>query len=198
MSTPATPKVPRSGGEANAHRHQIAANLSDPGVTQMAKTHTVETETFKAPDFTQFQSELNRWAGDFAKFFSNSKVPAFDFDAVFAAQRKNVEAFSAANQAAFESYKTIAKRQAEIARQAFEDFTKVSKEMTGAGTPEEKIAKHADVAKAAFEQAIENLRETLDTLQKGQAEALEVISKRVVANFDETKALIAKAPFLKK
>jgi len=164
----------------------------------MAKTQTVEFETFKTPDFSQFQSEFNRWAGDFAKYFTNSKMPAFDFDAVFAAQRKNVEAFSAANQAAFEGYKAIAKRQAEIARQAFEDFSKVSKEMTAVGTAEEKMAKHADAAKAAFEQAIENLRETVETLQKSQAEALDVISKRVVANFDETKALLAKVPFVKK
>ena len=164
----------------------------------MAKTQTVEFETFKTPDFSQFQSEFNRWAGDFAKYFTNSKMPAFDFDAVFSAQRKNVEAFSAANQAAFEGYKAIAKRQAEIARQAFEDFSKVSKEMTTVGTAEEKMAKHADAAKAAFEQAIENLRETVETLQKAQAEALDVISKRVVANFDETKALLAKVPFVKK
>ncbi len=164
----------------------------------MAKTQTVETDAFKTPDFTQMQNEFSRWAGDFAKFFGNSKFPAFDFDTMFAQSRKNVEAFSAANQAAFEGYKTVAKRQAEIARQAFEDMTKAGKELTNADTPEEKLAKQTDLAKTAFEQTIENLRETVDTLQKSQTEAVDLITKRVVANFDETKALIAKAPFLKK
>ena len=68
----------------------------------MAKTQTVENDFVKVPDFTQFQAEFSKWAGDFGKYFVNGKAPSFDFDAVFALQRKNVEAFTAANQLAFD------------------------------------------------------------------------------------------------
>ena len=158
----------------------------------MAKAQTVENEFVKVPDFTQFQAEFNKWAGDFGKYFVNGKAPSFDFDAVFALQRKNVEALTAANQLAFDGVKAVAQRQAEIARKAFEEFGKVTKELTAAGTPEDKFAKHADITKAAFEEGLANLRELVDTLQKSQAEAVNVLSKRVVANIEDVKAAVTK------
>ena len=158
----------------------------------MAKAQTIETEFAKVPDFTQFQAEFSKWAGDFGKYFVNGKAPSFDFDAVFALQRKNVEAFTQANQLAFDGVKQVAQRQAEIARKAFEEFGKVTKELTAAGTPEDTFAKQADLAKTAFEEALVNLRELVDTLQKSQAEAVDVLSKRVVANIEDVKTVVAK------
>jgi phasin family protein len=158
----------------------------------MAKAQTIETEFAKVPDFTQFQAEFSKWAGDFGKYFVNGKAPSFDFDAVFALQRKNVEAFTQANQLAFDGVKQVAQRQAEIARKAFEEFGKVTKELTTAGTPEDKFAKQADLAKTAFEEALVNLRELVDTLQKSQAEAVDVLSKRVVANIEDVKTAVSK------
>jgi len=158
----------------------------------MAKVQSVETEFAKVPDFNQFQAEFSKWAGDFTKYFVNGKAPSFDFDAVFALQRKNVEAFTAANQVAFDGVKAVATRQAELARKAFEEFGKVAKELTAAGTPEDKFAKQAEMTKAAFEDALVNIRETVDTLQKSQSEAIDVLSKRVVANIDEMKAAVTK------
>ena len=158
----------------------------------MAKAQTIETEFAKVPDFTQFQAEFSKWAGDFGKYFVNGKAPSFDFDAVFALQRKNVEAFTQANQLAFDGVKQVAQRQAEIARKAFEEFGKVTKELTSVGTPEDKFAKQADLAKTAFEEALVNLRELVDTLQKSQAEAVDVLSKRVVANIEDVKTAVSK------
>ncbi len=158
----------------------------------MAKTQTVETDFVKVPDFTQFQAEFSKWAGDFGKYFVNGKAPSFDFDAVFALQRKNVEAFTAANQLAFDGVKAVAQRQAEIARKAFEEFGKVTKELTAAGTPEDKFAKQADLAKTRVRRRARQRARDLDTLQKSQSEAVDVLTKRVVANFDEVKAAVAK------
>jgi phasin family protein len=158
----------------------------------MAKTQTIENDFTKVPDFTQFQAEFSKWAGDFGKYFVNGKAPSFDLDAVFALQRKNVEAFTAANQLAFDGIKAVAQRQAEIARKAFEEFGKVTKELTTAGTPEDKFAKQADLAKSAFEDALVNVRETFETLQKSQSDAVDVLSKRVVANFEDVKAAVSK------
>ena len=158
----------------------------------MAKAQTIENDFVKVPDFTQMQAEFSKWAGDFSKFFVNGKAPSFDFDAVFALQRKNVEAFTAANQVAFDGVKAVAQRQAELARKAFEEFGKVTKELTAAGTPEDKFAKQAEMAKSAFEDALVNIREAVETLQKSQTKAVDLISERVVANFDEVKAAVAK------
>src|SRR4051812_23756934 len=93
----------------------------------MAKTNTAaetneffKPDYFKVPDFGQFQNEFTRWVGDFSKSFTNGKTPTVDFESLFASQRKNFEAFTSANQLAFEGVKAVAQRQAELAREAVE------------------------------------------------------------------------------
>lgn len=153
----------------------------------MAKTNTIETDFVKIPDFTQVQADFNKWVNDFSKFFVNGKTPSLDLDGLFAAQRKNVEALTAANQVAFEGVKAVAQRQAEIVRTVIEDITKATKELTSVATPEEKFLKQTEIAKTGFEAAISNLRDLSETLQKANIEAASLINKRVSASFDELK-----------
>jgi phasin family protein len=153
----------------------------------MAKTNTIETEFVKMPDFTQVQADFSKWVSDFSKFFVNGKAPSLDLDGVFAAQRKNVEALTAANQVAFEGVKAVAQRQAEIVRTVIEDITKATKELSSVATPEEKFLKQTEIAKSGFETAITNLRDLSETLQKANIEAASLINKRVSASFDELK-----------
>src|SRR5215467_3750315 len=147
----------------------------------MAKTNTAETndffkpDYFKVPDFGQFQADFNRWVSDFSKSFTNGKAPSVDLETLFASQRKNFEAFTSANQLAFDGVKAVAQRQAELAREAVEEFSKLAKELSVPASAEEKLVKQAEVAKAAFEQAVD------------------VISKRVADSFDEVKTVFAKA-----
>ena len=115
-----------------------------------------------------------------------------DVDSVVAAQKKNFEALTAANQAAFEGVKAVAQRQAEIARKAVEEFSKVAKEMVEPASTEEKLVKQAEITKASFEQAVVNLREITDLVQKSGSEVAELIQGRFVAQIDEVKAAISK------
>lgn len=165
----------------------------------MAKAQTtIETETVKfpdftkTPDFTKMQADFGKWFGDYTKAF-NGKSGIVDFDAIFAAQRKNFEVLTAANQAAFEGVKAVAQRQAEIARKAVEEFGKVAKELAEPASAEEKLVKQAEIAKAGFEQAVSNVREITDMLQKSSTEVAELIQGRVAAQIDEVKAAVAKA-----
>ena len=165
----------------------------------MAKAQTTsETETVafpdftKTPDFAKMQAEFGKWFGDYTKAF-NGKSNVVDFDAIFAAQRKNFEVLTAANQAAFEGVKAVAQRQAEIARKAVEEFGKVAKELAEPASAEEKLVKQAEIAKAGFEQAITNVREITGLVQKSNSEVAELIQGRVAAQIDEVKAAFAKA-----
>jgi phasin family protein len=159
----------------------------------MAKASTgfFDPEFIKVPDFTQFYTDFNRGFAEYGKLFGNGKLPAFDIDAMIAAQRKNVEALTAANQVAFEGVQTIAKRQIEFARKAAEELSQVAKEMTAAGTPEDKLGRQAALAKEAFETAVANLRELSGIAQKANSEAVDLLSKRVVENLDEVKSVFA-------
>lgn len=149
-----------------------------------------DVDTAKIPDFSKFYTDFNKMATDFGKFFANGKTPLFDVEAVFAAQRKNVEALTVANRVAFEGAQAVFRRQTELAREAIEGLSSLSKEFTAAGSTEDKLAKQADAAKTAFETALANGRELAGLVQKASDEAVSVISKRVVANFDEMKSAL--------
>jgi phasin family protein len=149
-----------------------------------------ETESLKMPDFSKFYADFNKAAADFGKLFVNGKAPIFDFEAAFASQRKNVEALTAANRVAVEGAQAVLRRQAELVREAIEELSAVSKEFTAAGSAEDKLVKQTDLAKSAFETALANVRELAGLVQKTSDEAVSVISKRVVDNFDEVKSAL--------
>ncbi|HEX2581413.1 MAG TPA: phasin family protein [Dongiaceae bacterium] len=155
----------------------------------MAKTNTVfDTDYFKMPDVTAMQNEFTRAFGDMAKLFVNGKAPTMDMESLASTQRKNMEAFTAANQVAFEGFKTVAQRQAELARQAVEDFGRAAKELSAVGTPEEKLARQAEFAKQSFETGLNNAREVFEMARKTGDDAVSLLSNRLAAQFDEMKA----------
>jgi phasin family protein len=157
-------------------------------MAKASNTTFFDPEFIKAPDFSQWQAEFTRAFADIGKYWSNGKSANLDVNWLISYQRKNIEAFTAANQRAFEGAQALAKRQAELAREVAEDLQKATKELVGAGSPEDKLAKQADVAKEAFETAVANVSELAGLVQKSQAEAFELLRKRVVENFDEVKA----------
>ena len=155
-----------------------------------ASAYDFTTEGFKFGDFTKTYADFNKFAADYSKLFVNGKAPSFDFEAAFSSQRKNVEALTAANQVAFQGAQAVFRRQVELVREAFDKFGSVSKDFTAPGSAEEKLAKQAELGKAAFESALANAREIGELVQKTSEDAMELISKRVAANFDEVKAAL--------
>ncbi|MGE0118101.1 MAG: phasin family protein [Dongiaceae bacterium] len=149
-----------------------------------------DTEAFKVPDFSKFYGDFNKAAADFGKLFVNGKAPLFDVEAAIASQRKNVEALTTANRVAVEGVQAVLRRQAELAREAIEELSAASKEFTSAGSAEDKLLKQTELAKSAFETALANIREIAGLVQKTSDEAVSVISKRVVDNFDEVKSAL--------
>ena len=158
-----------------------------------AEAETFKTDFFKVPDFGQYQADMNRWFGDFSKSFTNGKTPSVDFEGLFAAQRKNFEAFASANQLAFDGVKAVAQHQTKHTHSAVEEFSKLARELSVPASAEEKLVKQAEVAKAAFEQALATMREAAETLAKSNSQAADVIGKRVADSFDEVKTVFAKS-----
>jgi len=157
-----------------------------------AEAETYKPDFFKVPDFGQYQADFNRWVSDFSKSFANGKAPTVDMETLFASQRKNFEAFQSANQLAFDGVKAVAARQAELAREAVEQFSSLAKELSAPASVEEKLVKQAEIAKSAFEQALATMREMNETLTKSNTQAIDVVSKRVADSFDEVKTAFAK------
>jgi phasin family protein len=109
------------------------------------------------------------------------------------AQRKNIEALNAANQAAVQGMQAVAQRQAEILSQAMSEVSSVAQQLASAGSnPQEMTTKQAELARKAFEQALANMRELAEMVSKSNTEAFAIINKRVTESLQELKSLVAK------
>ncbi len=124
---------------------------------------------------------------DVTKMMADMKFPGVNVDSLMATSKRNIDAVNAANQLAAEGMQAIAKRQAEILREAMEQAAKASSEMMIAGNPEDKMAKQAELVKEAFESALANMKEMAEMMAKSQTEAFDVINQRVSESMDELK-----------
>jgi phasin family protein len=122
---------------------------------------------------------------DFGKAFAGLAFPGFDVESLAAAQRKNLEAFTQANQLAVEGAQAVARRQVELARQAMDEASAVMREWTQPVAPEEQVAKNVELAKHAFEKGVANARELTELVTKANADAFDVIHKRIAEGFEE-------------
>ncbi|PIE83054.1 MAG: phasin [Candidatus Contendobacter odensis] len=126
---------------------------------------------------------------DFSKVLGDMKVPGFDAEAMMNAQQKNIEALTAANQAAVQGMQAIAQRQAEILSQAMNEVSGVAQELANASSnSQEMTTKQAELARKAFEQALSNMRELAEMVNKSNAEAFSIINQRVTDSLQEIKS----------
>ena len=144
--------------------------------------HPFENDFTKAFNFSKIF--------DTSKLFGDFKFPGVDVEQLTAAYKKNIEALTAANQAAFGSLQALARRQAELARQNFEATTSGVQSVIAAASPEEKIAKQTDAAKAALERNLANVKEVTEMVAKNQFQTFELISNALSQSIDELKNLV--------
>ncbi|MBV9861519.1 MAG: phasin family protein [Alphaproteobacteria bacterium] len=126
---------------------------------------------------------------DVTKFIADFRFRPLDIEAVWAAQRRNIEALSQANQVAADGVQAVARRQMEVARQAFEDFSTLLRDLAQPTSPETRIAKNAEYAKQMLEKGISHGREITTLASKAGSDAAEVLHKRASEGLDELRVL---------
>ena len=119
-----------------------------------------------------------------------SAVPAvsdaFDFNKAIEAGRQNAKAFSDAAKAASEGAQAVSRRQAEILQKNAEEASKFWKNVNTSGkTPEAGITAQAEYTKQSFESAVANSKEILEMAAKSNAEASDILAKRLSAALSE-------------
>lgn len=133
---------------------------------------------------------------DMSKFFDMSKMtgefrmPQFDMEAAMTLQRKNIEAWTALNQAMFESFQALCRRQADMARQSMEEMSQTMNAIVSCPSPEEKVIKQAEASKAALDKCLANVRDIAETLAKCNTHAMETVSTRMNEGMDELRGII--------
>jgi phasin family protein len=164
----------------------------------MAKTETTKNgfaDVAKAFDMTSMTKAFDMT--NMTKAFGDMKLPGIDVEAVAASQRKNLEAFTQANQLAVEGAQSLARRQVEIVRQAVDEASQALREWTEAGAPEDRIAKSVELSKQAYEKGIANARELTELATKASTDVFSVIARRFSEGFDELRLYTKKQSSLR-
>ncbi len=122
---------------------------------------------------------------------SNGMFP-FDFSNMMEIQRKNMQTFAEIQQAAIENMQMIAHRQAEILSRMVQDNATMAQQIMIEGTPEEKVARQADMARKAYEHSMDGMNELTDMVATSGRKTGDMISKRVTASLTEFKSSVEK------
>ena len=126
---------------------------------------------------------------DVTKMMADFRFRPVDLEALMAYQRRNIEAFSQANQLAVEGMQAVAKRQIEITRQAIEDVSALLRDLAQPASAEDRIAKNTEYAKQMLEKSVTNGREITMLATKAGSEAADVLRKRATEGLDEFRDL---------
>lgn len=131
---------------------------------------------------------------EFSRMFADMKLPAMpDMETFLAAQRRNMEALSAANRVALEGAQTVARRHMEIVQQTMSDMTESMRQMGSSDNPQARASRQADMLKQGYERAVNHMRELADLIQRANGEALGVLNQRFAESMDEVKRLAEKS-----
>ena len=125
---------------------------------------------------------------DVTKMFADLRFRPFDVEAVWAAQRRNIEALSQANQLAVEGVQALAQRQLELTREAFEGFSTLLRDLTQPASTEDRIAKNTEYAKQLLEKGVNHGREIAALATKTGTDAAAVLHRRASEGLDEIRA----------
>ena len=141
----------------------------------------------------------NPFFENWLKMDMSNSIPGFsatpvDMKTIMESSRKTIQAITEAQQIAIESLQTIAQRQGEIMSQFVQDQSAIARDVANEGTPEEKIARSAELMRQTFEKTISSSREVADLLNKSTREASDIINNRVATAFDEIKTTAKEKP----
>jgi phasin family protein len=109
--------------------------------------------------------------------------------AIVESGRKDLQALVQANEKSYQGLQAMVQRQTEMLKASIVEWQGAMKGMSPA-EPRENLAKLDAMGKAAFKQALDDIRELSDLAAKSQAEAFEIVSQRIRSNVDEVSKLL--------
>ena len=126
--------------------------------------------------------------GDIAAMMSQFKLPGLDMAPILEAQRKEIDALVAANNATVESMQAFASKQTEMLSAAMQSMQDAAKGfVAGGGTAD--AGKQSEVVRKGFEQTLANMKELAEMARHAQSDAMAQITQRAQKQMQDLKAL---------
>ena len=109
--------------------------------------------------------------------------------AIVESGRKDLQALVKANEKSYQGLQAVVQRQTEMLKSSIEEWQGTVKGLPG-NDPREGLAKLDAMGKAAFKQALDDIRELSEMAAKSQADAFDVVRQRIRDNVDEVSKLL--------
>ena len=115
--------------------------------------------------------------------------PMLDGDRLIAAQQRNLDAWASASQIVVDGVKAMTQRQSEMMQTSIDQWVAQGQGAMNGKPAEFKPAEQLATAKSSYEAVISNARELTEIAIKAQSEAVDVLTKCMMANIDDLKSL---------
>ena len=139
----------------------------------------------KAFPFTpEKMAELFKTA-DMTKMMEAMKVPGMDPSILIEAQKKNMDALMAANQAAASGYQDLFKKQVAIFEETMSEAQKQMAAFDPSKMTPEAAEAQAQLAQAAYERAIRHMTELAEAAKDANSKAFAIVSERMKDSMTE-------------
>lgn len=119
-------------------------------------------------------------------------IVPFDTNLFVKMQRKNMLAFSEIQQLLIERMQSTTQLQAEILSKALENNSRIATELMSVSSPEDKIAKQAEIIKEIGDKSLKNIKEISKLLSKSNQDVATVVNKSVAASIEDFQDLVGK------
>jgi phasin family protein len=113
----------------------------------------------------------------------------FDTETMIAAQQRNLDALASASQIVVDGVKMIAQRQGQMMQSSVDQLMSASQDVLRMKPTDLQPVDQFAKAKAQYEAAVNNAKELAEIAMKAQGDAVAVLSKCVMANIDDLKAI---------
>ncbi|HQR20686.1 MAG TPA: TIGR01841 family phasin [Burkholderiaceae bacterium] len=104
-------------------------------------------------------------------------------------RRKDLAALIAANKKSYEGLQSVVARQTAMLKNAVSEWQSIAQGVSHGGG-RQGMGQMDEVAKQAFTMALNNIRELGELAARSQAEAFEIVRRRIMENVEEVNALI--------
>jgi phasin family protein len=125
---------------------------------------------------------------DVAKMMEQLKVPGVDMSAIVEARRKDIEALTEANKAAFESMQALAAKQTTMMTEAMQSLQTAAQGMLSGGLSDP--TKQTEIMRKGFEKTLSDMKDLADMARKAQSDAMAQITKRAAEQMQDVKKLM--------
>jgi phasin family protein len=124
------------------------------------------------------------------EFMAKLDVPGVNMDALVASQRDNLEALTAANQAAVDGFKAAAQWQQKIFQETLRELGEAITARSHSVSPQPWGATEAELMKKAFETAVRQMRELAEIVTAANQQAIDAIGQRIPEALGEIKDIL--------